>query len=82
MKDTEDEAMSVLFADAKTHKILDPLPVQRLHHLDAYFRHFPLKTRIKVDTVTDDLRGSIEQGYRKGLLEGLIPKVRTLCGVA
>lgn len=47
--------MSFIYADAKTHEILDILPDRRLHQLREHFLGFPKKARDGVKTLTMDM---------------------------
>ncbi|WP_414047399.1 ISL3 family transposase [Macrococcus equi] len=48
-------AMSFIFADALTHRIVDIVEDRRLFSLKNYFLRFPLKERKKVQTITIDM---------------------------
>ena len=50
-----DNAMSFIFCDATTHKIIDIVRDRKLYSLKNYFYRFPLKERNKVLTVTIDM---------------------------
>ncbi len=48
-------AMCYVFADAKTHEIIDILDDRRLENLTRYFHRYPLEVRQKVETITIDM---------------------------
>lgn len=50
-----DNAMSFIFCDATSHKIIDIVRDRKLYSLKNYFFRFPLKERNKVLTVTIDM---------------------------
>lgn len=50
-----DSAMSFIFCDATSHKIIDIVRDRKLYSLKNYFFRFPLKERNKVLTVTIDM---------------------------
>lgn len=48
-------AMSFIFMDAKTHKVIDILQDRRLNYLKSYFWTYPEEVRAKVETVCIDM---------------------------
>ena len=50
-----DSAMSFIFCDATSHKIIDSVRNRKLYSLKIYFSRFPLEERNKVLTVTIDM---------------------------
>ncbi|MEC5302656.1 ISL3 family transposase [Staphylococcus shinii] len=50
-----DSAMSFIFCDATSHKIIDIVRDRKLYSLKNYFSRFPLEERNKVLTVTIDM---------------------------
>lgn len=48
-------AMSFIFIDAKTHRIIDILQNRRLSYLKSYFMTYPLEVRAQVETVCIDM---------------------------
>lgn len=55
VKANDTAAMSFLFANAKTHEVLDLLPDRRLAQLRSYFLQYPRQAREKVKTVSMDI---------------------------
>lgn len=55
VKGKDGAAMSFIFADAKTHEVIDILPDRRQFQLERYFLQFPKKIREKVKTVSMDI---------------------------